>query len=210
MADRWDPAQQRAREGAQAPSRDPSGQAACDASWLERFHGGARDVLEACYRDYFRVVDQAVGQVLRGADRESVVHEVFLQLLSRPELRRGFSGGGFAAWLTTIARHQAIDFWRRYRHERSLDPNAAELASPESQERQQRAERAVEAHLLVERFRRERLPAKWAPVFEARFVSGLGQRAAAARLGISRTTLAYQELQVRRLLKKFLLRKVRP
>ena len=66
-------------------------------------------------------------------------------------------------------------------------------------------ERTVEARLLVDRFRREVLPAKWARVFEARFVSGLDQRSAAAQVGISRTTLAYQEIQIRRLLRRFLL-----
>ncbi|NPC78158.1 RNA polymerase subunit sigma-70, partial [Pyxidicoccus fallax] len=54
-------------------------------------------------------------------------------------------------------------------------------------------------------FRREHLPAKWAPVFEARFVRQLSQREAAAALGLHRTTLAYQELRIRSLLKKFLL-----
>jgi len=86
-----------------------------DAPWLERFHAGEREVIEGCYRDHFRVVENAVGQVLRGADKETVIHEVFLQLMSRAELRRGFSGGGFSAWLATVARHQAIDFWRRHR-----------------------------------------------------------------------------------------------
>jgi len=49
------------------------------------------------------------------------------------------------------------------------------------------------------------LPAKWATVFEARFVLGLDQRSAATRIGVSRTTLAYQEIQIRRLLRRFLL-----
>ena len=95
--------------------------AADDTNWLDRFHAGERALLEECYRNYFRVVETAVGQVLRGADKETVIHDVFLQLLAREELRRGFTGGSFAAWLATIARHQAIDFWRRYRRERSLD-----------------------------------------------------------------------------------------
>src|SRR4051794_27612082 len=146
-----------------------------DAGWLDRFHAGARDVLEACYRDHYRVVDRAAGQVLRGADKETVVHDVFLQLLSRADLRRGFSGGDFAAWLATIARNQAIDFWRRHRRERTLNEGldgAAQSGEPSDQQPNQ-IERTVEAHLLVERFRREALPAKWAAVFEARFVAGL-------------------------------------
>jgi RNA polymerase sigma-70 factor (ECF subfamily) len=172
-----------------------------ERAWLARFHAGARDVLEGCYRDHFRTVERAVGQILRGADKETVVHEVFLQLLASEPLRRGFSGGLFAAWLTTIARNQAIDFWRRYRHERSFDAAPAELPSLESCAR---VEQNAEARLFAERFRRALLPAKWTGVFEARFLAGLDQRTAATRLGISRTTLAYREVQVRRLLKRFL------
>ena len=92
-----------------------------DAHWLDRFHAGERAVLGECYRDHFRVVESAVGQVLRGADKETVIHDVFLQLLAREELRRGFTGGSFTAWLATTARHQAIDYRRRYRSERGLD-----------------------------------------------------------------------------------------
>jgi RNA polymerase sigma-70 factor (ECF subfamily) len=177
-----------------------------DALWLDRFHAGERDVIEGCYRDQFRVVESAVGQILRGADKETVIHEVFLQLISRAELRRGFTGGGFSAWLATVARNQAIDFWRRYRNERSLDDAAGGAAAlVDASQPIERFERSVDARLVIERFRRELLPAKWAGLFEARFVGGLDQRSAAKRLGISRTTLAYQEIQVRRLLRRFLL-----
>ena len=173
-----------------------------DMTWLARFHAGERALLEECYRDQFRVVEIAVGKVLRGADKETVIHEVFLQLLAREDLRRGFTGGSFAAWLSTIARHQAIYFWRRYRRERSLD----ELGSSgEPVQPVESFERTVEASLLINRFRSEVLPAKWATVFEARFVLGLDQRSAATRIGVSRTTLAYQEIQIRRLLRRFLL-----
>jgi RNA polymerase sigma-70 factor (ECF subfamily) len=172
-----------------------------DSAWLARFHAGAREVIEGCYRDYFRVVEQAVGQILQGADKETVVHDVFLQLLSSPELRRRFVGGFFRAWLATIARNQAIDYWRRYRNERGLDEAPADLVSPESAARM---EQSAEARLFVERFRREVLPAKWVGVFEMRFLAGLDQRTAAARLGIGRTTLAYREVQIRGLLKRFI------
>src|SRR5262245_18368475 len=74
-----------------------------DAPWLDRFHAGEREVLDQCYRDHFRVFQSAVGQVLRGADKDTVIHDVFLQLLARSELRRGFTRGSFAAWLATIA-----------------------------------------------------------------------------------------------------------
>jgi RNA polymerase sigma-70 factor (ECF subfamily) len=170
------------------------------ATWLERFHAGDREVLEACYREHFHTVGQAVGQVLRGADRETVVHDVFVDLLANANLRRGFVGGAFATWLGVVARNRAVDYWRRYRREGSLDEAAAELApsAPTGG-----MEEDVGARLLIAQFRSEVLPAKWDTVFEHRFLLGLDQREAARRLGISRTTLAYREAQVRRLLGRF-------
>jgi RNA polymerase sigma-70 factor (ECF subfamily) len=174
-----------------------------DKGWLERFHAGERDVLEGCYRAHYATVDRAVGQVLHGADKETVVQDVFLQLLSSAELRRGFGGGALAAWLATLARSRAIDFWRRYRNERSLSEAPAEPAAPQTADE-------VEARILIAKFQEQELPAKWAGVFETRFLGQLDQRTAASRLGISRTTLAYQEMRVSRLLRRFLLRRGEP
>ncbi len=172
-------------------------------AWLARFHAGDRTVLEDCYREHFLTVTHAVGQVLRGADRETVVHEVFLQLISNQELRQGFQGGALASWLATVARNRALDYWRRYRRETSLDETAPEVAGGTSGDQ---LATDLDARRLVDRFRHEALPPKWANVFEVRFLGGLPQREAARRLGISRTTLAYRELKVRRLLQRFLRR----
>ena len=100
-----------------------------------------------------------------------------------------------------------------YRNEQALDEAPADIRSGADpgvgsdvgpQESATRIERSAEARLFVERFppRRPARP-KWAGVFEMRFLAGLDQRTAAARLGIGRTTLAYREVQVRRLLGRF-------
>src|SRR6185369_15836781 len=75
------------RSSVRAWSSKMTARPAEDAAWLDRFHAGARDVLEACYRDHFRAVEQAVGHILHGADKETVVHEIFFQLLSSQDLR---------------------------------------------------------------------------------------------------------------------------
>ncbi|MCY1073164.1 RNA polymerase sigma factor [Archangium lansingense] len=174
--------------------------------WLARFHAGEPALLGECYRAHFDAVSRAVGSVLTGADRETVVHDVFLRLVSQPSMRSGFQGGSLEAWLCVVARRQALDFARsRAREsavvERFADETSGAFSGPDAE----RLERRLEAQRQVERFRKERLPAKWAPVFEAIFLRGLSQREAAAELGLSRTTLAYQELRVRHLLKKFFL-----
>jgi RNA polymerase sigma-70 factor (ECF subfamily) len=169
--------------------------------WLTRFHAGDHTVMEACYREHFATVDRAVRPFLSGADRETVVHEVFFRLLSSTDLRRAFQGRSLAAWLATVARNHTIDYLRKRRREQ---PMGALEAPPETSTDARWEERA-QARMLVERFRHELLPAKWGAVFEARFLRQLPQREAAKALGMHRTTLAYQEHRIRRLLRKFLL-----
>jgi RNA polymerase sigma-70 factor (ECF subfamily) len=181
-----------------APDRSPD-EAAPDP-WLAAFHRGDRGTLARCYEEYVRTVGWAVGQVLQGVDRENVVHDVFCKLLAREELRRNFTGGNFGAWLITVSRRQAIDYRRRREHEL---PAGAEVAVQREVEPPV-VEETVHLRALADRFRRV-LPAKWEPVFRARFLDQLDQREAARRLGMRRTTLAYQELQIRRLLRQFVL-----
>jgi RNA polymerase sigma-70 factor (ECF subfamily) len=174
-----------------------------DAAALTRFHEGDREFLGLLYRDTYEAVDTAVGRVLRGADRETVVHDVYLRLLTRPQLRRSFTGGSIRSWLMTIAYNLAVDFWRHHRRETSLEDPETSLIDPMSARMEERAE----LNLFVERFRRDGLPEQLWPVFEARFVERLHQREAARRLGMHRTTLAYRESRVRRLLRAFLRRR---
>lgn len=167
--------------------------------WLARFHAGDRRVLETCYREHFDAVRAGVGRYLSGADQETVIQDVFLSLVSSARTREAFRGGSLGGWLHTVARNRAVDYLRRHRRgaraeEAREDQLAAGGPDPAT---------AAEARLLVRRFRAT-LPDKWVPVFEARFVEQLSQREAADRLGCSRTTLAYQELRVRRLLRRYL------
>ncbi len=175
-----------------------------DGRWLALFHAGDRATLEACYREHFATVERAIGPILGGADRETVIHELFSRLIARDDFRRSFHGGSLAAWLATVARNQAIDYRRRLGRE-AADP---------SDERQVGVaddwELASEARLLVEQFRRQHLPPAWEGVFALRFLEQLPQREAAQRLSMHRTTLAYREIQIRRLLKRFLLGENKP
>jgi RNA polymerase sigma-70 factor, ECF subfamily len=169
-----------------------------ESDWLARFQAGERELLEAVYREHFVTVERAVGRLLSGPDQENVIHDVFYRLLASESLRQGFRGGSLAAWLHTVARNQAIDYLRQYRRK---DLPAGDFADEEVAGDRE-AER-TEARLLIEQFRREKLPAKWEPVFQARFIEQLDQREAARRLNMRRTTLAYQEFRIRQLLERF-------
>lgn len=166
---------------------------------LDAFHTGDRTLLARCYQDHFAAVEQAVGSLLSGADKETVVQDIFVQMLSDAAFRLNFQGGSLGAWLNQIARNRAIDYRRRvYDRERTL-----ESAGLDREVRAQDMEARLDARAFLSELRR-RLPAKWLPVFEARFVRGLSQREAAESLGLSRTTLAYQDLQIRRVLRRCL------
>jgi len=173
----------------------PSG-APADDPWLRRFHAGDRQVMEDCYREHFATVERAIGTVLSSADRETAIHELWTRLLDGEALRRAFQGGALGAWLGVVARNHALDMRRRI---------TRETARPPDESLSETWEEAAQARILVERFRRELLPPEWGGVFELRFLHQLPQREAAARLSLHRTTLAYRELRIRRLLKRFLL-----
>jgi RNA polymerase sigma-70 factor (ECF subfamily) len=171
------------------------------ATWLERFHAGDRAVLDEVYRAHVDAVHRSAGGVLGGADLETVVHEVFFRVMTRPDLRHAFRGGDLAAWLVVIARHHAIDYVRRRSREQ---PAGLEVAGAPEALHTAGASRA-EAALLIQKFCAEVLPPKLRAVFESRFVQHLTQTEAAAALRMRRTTLVYQELRIRRLLHRFLL-----
>lgn len=169
---------------------------------LEGFHAGDRGVLAACYHDQYPAVEAALRSLLAPADKETIIHDVFLALISEEGTRRSFRGGSLRSWLCTLARNRAIDYLRRHGREQSLSAEAmAELPGQTDAVTEARAH----ARRLLGDFQRDHLPSKWRGVFEQRFLRQLSQREAAAALGISRTTLAYQESRVRRLLRRYLL-----
>jgi RNA polymerase sigma-70 factor (ECF subfamily) len=143
-------------------------------------------------------VERAVGRVLAGADKETVIHEVFFTVLSSEKLRRNFQGGSLASWLATVAHHEAIDYWRR--REREVGDEALEDL-PGDDERQ--VALRTELKVMMARFQDRWLPQKFHAVFSARFVWQMSQREAADQLKMRRTTLAYQEIQIRRLIRRF-------
>ena len=179
-------------------SRHPE---ADEAEWLNAFHRGDRGAIASCYRDHFDGVERAIGEILRGPDRETVIHEVFSRLIGQEDLRRSFRGGSMGAWLAAVARNAAIDYRRRLAREKTLVVAAADVGPDAT-----RWEDAAQAHLLIEQFRRQSLGrVEWAKVFDLCFLQQMSQRDAARALGLSRTTLAYRTMRIGRALRRFLL-----
>jgi RNA polymerase sigma-70 factor, ECF subfamily len=181
---------------------DVTGPSSSDKEWLEAFHAGSREAMTQCYTDHFASVERAVGKVLRGADKETVIHEVFLRLLNEEALRRRFVGGSMRAWIGALAKNHAIDYWRRQQHETPAGDHEDIL---EDATDTTALEAGVEARMMIQRFREACLPKKWERVFDLRFVQQLDQGEVARILGMHRTTLIYQEFRLRQLLRKFFL-----
>jgi RNA polymerase sigma-70 factor (ECF subfamily) len=180
-------------------SADPT-----DVAALARFHAGESAALERCYREHFHDVMSAAARVISGADAETVVHEVFYRLLTSREMRESFSGGSLGAWLARVARNAALDHARKRAREVPDGGRSLDVQRETAHDGHDESER-VDAKLLVDRFRRERLPPEWRGVFDARFLRRMPQRDAASELGIPRSTLAHQEQRIRALLQAFLL-----
>lgn len=180
--------------------RDPERDPVDSPIPLDAFHAGNKEAIAGVYREHFAAVDRAVGRILSQADKETVVHEVFFRLLTNTELRLHFRGGSMRAWLVTLGRNLAIDYARRQAKEQLLEDDFSGAPPTPAA-----VEHAMEARILVDSFCRLHLPKKWAGVFELRFLKQLDQDGAARELGIGRTTLAYREYRIRRLLRRFLL-----
>ena len=197
------------RAGLTMPSRlvpeDLEDVAREEARWLAAFHAGSRAVMSDFYTTYFSCVERSVGRVLEGADRETVIHEVFCRLLDDPALRAGFRGGSVRAWISTVAHNHAIDYHRRRERERPIGTAEDVTNAGGGAGDAPSFEASLEARQLIERFRTEWLTEPWRRVFDARFLEQRPQSEAARILGIHRTTLLYQEFRIRQLLRKFFL-----
>jgi RNA polymerase sigma-70 factor (ECF subfamily) len=170
--------------------------------WVRRFHAGERRLIEEIYRDHHALVVRTMTALLGLTDGETASHELFLRLMTQASLRGSFRAGVFAAWLVVVARNHAIDYRRR--QGREIPSGNAALA--EGATLRDATHARSEARLLLERVLAEVVPPAWAGVFHARFLRQMSQPEAARHLGISRTTLAYRELRLRRLLRRFALR----
>ncbi len=170
-------------------------------SWLERFWAGEREAIAECYFDHFEAVQACVARYLSGAEREVIVQDVFLKIISSEKVRRSFKEGSLRAWLLRVARNRAIDHLRARNRQVPVEPAEVDRLADRPVDTW---EDRIWARELIGKFVEEVLPKPWRPIFELRFVKKRSQRQAAAELGMLRTTLAYRERKIRRLLVEFM------
>lgn len=84
----------------------------------------------------------------RGVDAEDLTQEIFVKVYQNLD-RYQVGDGAFPAWLATVARHHAIDRYRRQRDERrQADPEVLELLPAREESPVRALERAETVHLV--------------------------------------------------------------
>jgi RNA polymerase sigma factor (sigma-70 family) len=146
---------------------------------LGAFREGRAEVMRRVYLDHGGGLLRDLRRHIGPAEAESVVHDVFVELLRNPELRGRFVGGSLFAWLRQIARLKALEHLRRVRRDVPAElPDLA--ASPEPE---------LEARDVLTRFLNKFVPERQREFFTLRFLHKHTQVEVAARLGVPRSTL---------------------
>jgi RNA polymerase sigma factor (sigma-70 family) len=146
---------------------------------LSAFHEGQEDVISQIYIKHSAALLREVRGYTGPAEAESVVHDVFVELLRNRDLRGRFTGGALFAWLRQIARMKTFEHLRRSRRQVVEDVPEGHT-SPEPD---------LEARDVLLRFLTAEVPAKQREFFGLRFLERHTQLEIAARLGIARSTL---------------------
>jgi RNA polymerase sigma factor (sigma-70 family) len=159
---------------------------------VEAFHAGHEGVIRAIYLEHGAALLRETCRYAGPAEAESVVHDVFVELLRNRALRTQFVGGALAAWLRQIARLKALEHLRRVRRQ----------PPPELGPQAHCGEGSLEAREVLTRFLAE-VPDAQKQFFGMRFLARQTQVEIAAQLGIPRSTLEGWEHRLTEKLRAF-------
>ncbi len=117
---------------------------------LAAFWRGDDRAIETVYRAHVSALLVTGRFIVGPAEAESVVQEVFVELIRNEELRRRFTGGSLSGWLTAITRFKCLEHRKRVGQPPLADeaPASETQASPWPR---------LEARDLLERFARAAL-----------------------------------------------------
>jgi RNA polymerase sigma factor (sigma-70 family) len=175
--------------------RETSGSVSADAE-VEAFWAGQVARLERIYREHRRSLERVATRYVGAAEAESVLQDVFVEVIRSAEMRRRFTGGSLGAWLAEVTRRKALEHLRRTRR-----PIPAEAEQPASTT----AEPVLLARDLVQRFVAAHVPSEQHRFFMLRFLERRTQVEVAGELGIPRSTLEGWEHRLAERLRRFVL-----
>lgn len=151
-----------------------------DAALMRRIQRGDTAAFGRLYDRHATAVYSVARRILRDpAGAEDVTQEAFISMW-RARADYAPERGAAGAWLTTIARHRAIDALRRLHPEQPFDAHADRREAPErtDDEVMRRADGEAVGGLL------ERLPPDQREVIELAYRDGLTQTEIATRLDL--------------------------
>ena len=177
--------------------RETSGSVSADAE-VEAFWAGQIPRLERIYREHRRALERVAARYVGAAEAESVLQDVFVEVIRSAEMRRRFTGGSLVAWLSEVTRRKALEHLRRTRR-----PVPAGVEQPESAAAT--AEPVLLARDLVERFVATHVPREQHRFFVLRFLERRTQVEVAGELGIPRSTLEGWEHRLTERFRRFVM-----
>jgi RNA polymerase sigma-70 factor, ECF subfamily len=149
-----------------------------DAALVKLSQEGQRDAFGQLYQRYARMVHGILLAKVPPFEAEDLVHEVFLRAL--PRLHQLREGARFGAWLATITRNMARDYYRQPRVQiECADDSAAGEAGAEP-DGQDQANNAAEILKSV-----RSLPEAYRETLILRLVEGMTGPEIAAKTGLS-------------------------
>lgn len=160
---------------------------------VEAFHAGQEGAIRAIYLEHGAALLRETCRYVGPAEAESVVHDVFVELLRNRALRTQFVGGALAAWLRQIARLKALEHLRRVHRQPPPD------VGPQAHS----GEGSLEARDVLTRFLAAEVPEPQKRFFGMRFLARQTQVEIAAQLGIPRSTLEGWEHRLTEKLRTF-------
>ncbi len=166
-----------------------------DDAGLDDFWRGDLGRLEGVYREHKRTLERVARRYVGAAEAESVIQDVFVELVRSGDLRRRFTGGALHAWLAEIARRKALEHLRRT----GRPPPEVSGEAPTG------PEPAIQARDLVARFLNGHVPDQQRRFFVLRFIERRTQVEVARELGVPRSTLEGWEHRLADKLRRFVL-----
>ena len=157
------------------------------------FHAGHEGVIRAIYLEHGAALLRETCRYAGPAEAESVVHDVFVELLRNRALRAQFVGGALAAWVRQLARLTAPA------HPRPARRQPPAWLGPEAHS----GEGTLEARDVLARFLAAEVPEAQKKFFGMRFLARQTQVEIAAQLGIPRSTLEGWEHRLTEKLRAF-------
>jgi RNA polymerase sigma-70 factor, ECF subfamily len=149
-----------------------------DAALVKLSQEGHRDAFGQLYQRYARMVHGILLAKVPALEAEDLVHEVFLRALPRLHALRESSR--FGAWLATITRNMAKDYYRQPRVQRECADDSATADARAVHDEQAQINEAAE---ILESVRS--LPEAYRETLILRLVEGMTGPEIAAKTGLS-------------------------